>query len=95
MLQFLPESPRYYISHHEYPKAKSIYSRIATLNGRGMFANQLEAEVNQDENSNAPAQSLLDICKPSNRSYLKPFIVVPLLWFTVDFVYYGIQFGLH
>ena len=40
-------------------------------------------------------ESICLIFKKQNRKYLLPLIVIPLLWFTVDLTYYGINFGLN
>lgn len=94
------ESPRFLVTVRRFTKARQIYARIARVNRRPMFDAKFENELISTEGSpvisgSTPEKkgSLKELCNPKNKLLL-PLLVVPLLWFTVDIVYYGINFGL-
>ena len=87
LILWVLESPKFLISRNRFSPARAAFAKIARWNGRPMFANPLEGEE-QDKKTG----SLRDLIR--NPSLRLPLIVIPVIWFTVDIVYYGINFSL-
>ena len=89
-LFFVRESPKFYVGTKKFDKARQVYSYIAKVNKRPMFTNQLEGEHLLQESFASSRQSsgIRDIFKV--RSLRVPLFVVPIAWFAISFMEFGI-----
>ncbi len=47
LIFLIPESPRYYISRGDFPRARAVFARIAKCNRKPMFSEPLEGELEE------------------------------------------------
>ena len=97
---YFPESPRFYISRGEFKKAKKSYAWIAKINGKPMFPNPLEGEIERPSDSSTgsvkpPAPKLIDLWRGRSAREKCLLFMYPYFWFTADIVTYGISFSIN
>ncbi|CAH8467926.1 unnamed protein product [Dicrocoelium dendriticum] len=83
LLKFLPESPRYLVTAGNTAKAEVVIKQLFAANRTKPIDGRLIA-------SPVPERQLGHVKQLFSRMYLCTSLVLPMLWFTAAFIYYGI-----
>ena len=81
------ESPKFLISRGRFASARAVFARIAKLNRRRLFSNPLQGTGASEESS-----GLRELFRDA--SFRLPLVIICVIWFSVNLVYYGISFSL-
>ncbi|CAL1289262.1 unnamed protein product [Larinioides sclopetarius] len=97
--KFLPESPRWLVSHQKYEEAANTLMRIAKMNGKNVNRQDilkkikiLGEKVQEEEKEEGTKNNVLDLFRYPNLR--KKFFIVTFCWAANDLVYFGLQYNL-
>ncbi|CAL1289266.1 unnamed protein product [Larinioides sclopetarius] len=97
--KFLPESPRWLVSHEKYEEAADAMMMIAKTNGKKvdrqdilMKIKILGEKVQKEKREEDTKNNALDLLRYPNLR--KKFFIVTFCWVANDLAYYGLQYNL-
>ncbi len=95
VLLFLPESPRFYMAHRKFNRARAKYSQVARCNNRPPLTNLLQGELSSEGVLEGQRVNICDLWRGHSVRDRAILIVMPFFWFVSDVISFGLAFSLN